>query len=137
VPDSLNDLVLDAFGTDAGEAMSVLMTYDDGAAGPGPDRVRRAVLKLSEGDLGRLRHYAGEARKDFRDVLYWAEYPPDPDAPKTPAELRARIGMPPDPDSPATFEEVQGRQGHWAPDPFGAAKWRWHDGNRWTDQVTD
>lgn len=42
--------------------------------GPGVERVQMGILKLSEGDLAKLRHYVEEAQKDFRDILYWAEY---------------------------------------------------------------
>ena len=38
-------------------------------------RVQAAVLKLSEGDLERLSHFAEQATLDDRDVLAWAEYP--------------------------------------------------------------
>ena len=38
-------------------------------------RVRLAILKLAEGDLGRLRRLVGVACEDYRDVLAPAEYP--------------------------------------------------------------
>lgn len=38
-------------------------------------RARLAVLKLSDGDLGRLADYVAEARTDWRNVLMWAESP--------------------------------------------------------------
>ena len=44
-------------------------TNDDGRA-----RVQMACLKLSEGNIDKLKHYVEQARMDFRDVLYWAEY---------------------------------------------------------------
>ncbi len=36
-------------------------------------RVYRAILKLSEGQIEKLRHFTAQATMDFRDVLYWAE----------------------------------------------------------------
>lgn len=39
------------------------------------ERVQLAILKLSEGELGQLRHYVKAAKTDYRDVLAWAEYP--------------------------------------------------------------
>lgn len=42
---------------------------------PEQTRVRVAALKLSQGDLGRLREAVEHARRDYRDVLAWAEYP--------------------------------------------------------------
>lgn len=38
-------------------------------------RVHLAIIKLSEGDLGRLKHFVDVARSDYRDVLAFAEYP--------------------------------------------------------------
>ena len=55
------------------------------AAGTSP-RIQLAVLKLSEGDLDRLAHYAEVAQQDFRDVLAWAEYP---------GAMRRGPGLPP------------------------------------------
>ena len=40
-----------------------------------PLRVRVALLKLSEGNLDRLRALIADAQRDYRDVLAWAEYP--------------------------------------------------------------
>jgi hypothetical protein len=39
------------------------------------ERVQLAILKLSEGDIGRLQRYVEVAKADYRDVLAWAEYP--------------------------------------------------------------
>jgi hypothetical protein len=60
------------------------------------DRVLRAVLTLSEGDLERLRYYAEVAETDYRDVLYWAETPRQPEAPRSYEELRERLNLPPE-----------------------------------------
>ena len=38
------------------------------------DRIVRCILWLAEGDPGKLRHYAEQAVKDYRDVISWAEY---------------------------------------------------------------
>lgn len=58
-----------------GEAGSVLGHY-----GTEPDereaiRVRVAALKLSEGSMERLLDLIAHAKRDYRDVLGWAEYP--------------------------------------------------------------
>ena len=37
-------------------------------------RVLRCVLFLAHGELPRLIHNAEQARLDYRDVIYWAEY---------------------------------------------------------------
>ena len=39
------------------------------------DRVRIAVLRMADGDLGRLRSALATADQDYRDVLSVAEYP--------------------------------------------------------------
>jgi hypothetical protein len=38
-------------------------------------RVQLAVLKLSEGDLDRVPEFMTWAKRDYRDVLAYAEYP--------------------------------------------------------------
>jgi hypothetical protein len=38
-------------------------------------RVRVAVLKLSGGDVAKLDRAVVHAKRDYRDVLAWAEYP--------------------------------------------------------------
>jgi hypothetical protein len=37
--------------------------------------VRRAMLALSGGNLGRLGHYLAAAQYRYQDVLYWAKHP--------------------------------------------------------------
>lgn len=37
------------------------------------DRVRRAILKLSHGDIHRLNRLVNSAKQDYEDVLWWAE----------------------------------------------------------------
>lgn len=37
------------------------------------ERVQRAVLRLSGGDEGKLRHFVQAAKRDYRDVLWWCE----------------------------------------------------------------
>jgi hypothetical protein len=39
------------------------------------ERVRLAILKLSEGKLTELQRMTDAAKGDYRDVLMWAEYP--------------------------------------------------------------
>lgn len=41
------------------------------------ERVQLAILKLCEGDENKLLHFVEVAKQDYRDVLYWAEYPHD------------------------------------------------------------
>jgi hypothetical protein len=39
------------------------------------EHVRRAMLMLSGGNLGRLGYYLAAAQNNYRDVLYWAKHP--------------------------------------------------------------
>ena len=52
--------------------MALLDQYQ--SDGGGVERVQLAILKLSGKDLAKLRHNITQAKEDFRDVLYWAEY---------------------------------------------------------------
>ena len=39
------------------------------------EHVRRAMLALSGGDLGRLGYYLAAAQRRYQDVLYWGKHP--------------------------------------------------------------
>ena len=39
------------------------------------ERVQIAIVTLTEGDEGKLGYFIGAAKRDYRDVLFWAEYP--------------------------------------------------------------
>src|SRR2546430_10474405 len=39
------------------------------------ERVQLAILKLSNGSEERLREFVAVAKRDYRDVLFWAENP--------------------------------------------------------------
>lgn len=39
------------------------------------ERVRLDILKLSGGSEEKVREYVAVAKRDYRDVLFWAEYP--------------------------------------------------------------
>ena len=39
------------------------------------DRVQLAILKLSEGNEKKLRELVAVAKRDYRDVLFWADNP--------------------------------------------------------------
>jgi hypothetical protein len=57
------------------------------------DPVLLAVIALSRGDLERLESFSEAAAADWRDVLCWAENPPE-DEPRSYDELRRRLGLP-------------------------------------------
>src|SRR5438132_13598654 len=39
------------------------------------ERVQLAILKLSDGNEEKLREFVAVAKRDYRDVLFWAENP--------------------------------------------------------------
>jgi hypothetical protein len=39
------------------------------------ERVQLAILKLSAGREAKVREYVVVAKRDYRDMLFWAEYP--------------------------------------------------------------
>lgn len=90
LPTDIEQLVRENFPADAvDEARSILRPQMG-------SRVLMAVVLLSKGDLTKLRHFSDAAAKDFRDVLYWAEYPPGDDEPKSYEEMRERLHLPPE-----------------------------------------
>ena len=75
----------------AREALAVLDTYGTEGWHGEKDRVQLALLKISEGDIEKLRLYTRGAQSDYRDTLVPAEYPEEWQASsKTPpAEMAA------------------------------------------------
>jgi hypothetical protein len=92
VDDAVSQAAQTTFGSAAPGALRTLAEY----ASADSERVRLAILTLSGGDMERLRHFTQAAIKDFRDVLHWAENPPEPDEPRTYEALRERLRLPPD-----------------------------------------
>src|SRR5690349_21549292 len=87
-------LVARIFGdADRLQAHALLEAYGAAPHEREPIRVRAAALKLSRGRLAELERVLDHARRDYRDVLAWAEYPEELRQPTwrmTPAE-QARI----------------------------------------------
>ena len=59
-----------------------------------------AIINLSEGDEGKLRYFLGVAKQDYRDVLFWSEYPEEstidtPEKKKRIREMFEKLGMKP------------------------------------------
>ena len=54
------------------------------------ERVQLAILKLSEGNEEKLREFVAVAKRDYRDVLFWAEYSEESrlDTPEEKARIR-------------------------------------------------
>ena len=56
-------------------AEAALRRYGTESCENEPTRVRLAVLKISGGDLDRIRSNIATAKRDYRDILAYAEYP--------------------------------------------------------------
>lgn len=72
---NLERRTLDRISTDFSEAeiarvAGLLNDY----SGPERNRVIWDILELSQGDFEKLTNYSHAAQKDYRDILYWAEY---------------------------------------------------------------
>jgi hypothetical protein len=96
VESSTDDQVRRDFGEHADQALLRLANDGKESWHREPERVHRAILKLSRGDIGLLRPHVDVAERDYRDVLSWAEYPPDPRDAKTYGDLRRRPDLPGD-----------------------------------------
>lgn len=53
------------------------------------ERVQLGILKLSGGDLVKLRELVEVAKRDYRDILAWAEYPREMS--RSPTEMQENI----------------------------------------------
>lgn len=62
-------------GADVQEILEVLNRYGNESWESGRTRVQLAILKLCEGDRERLPGLVEMAKRDWRDVLAYAEYP--------------------------------------------------------------
>jgi hypothetical protein len=65
-------------------------------------RVQRAILALAAGNEDKLREMVAVAKRDYRDVLFWAECPDEarvdtPEKRQRVRELFAKLGIPPPP----------------------------------------
>ncbi len=55
--------------------MAILVLYGKESYESETERVQIAVLKLSDGDLEKLRENVKAAKNNYRDILAFAEYP--------------------------------------------------------------
>ena len=61
--------------TDPEEIMGILNEYGTKSFERGRQRVQLAILKLSDGEIDELPKLVKMAKRDYRDVLAYAEYP--------------------------------------------------------------
>src|SRR5438552_5666014 len=57
------------------------------------ERVQLAILKLSEGNEEKLREFVAVAKRDYRDVLFWADNPEEAklDTPEKRERIKERM----------------------------------------------
>ena len=60
---------------DTSKILALLDTYGIESYERERERVQLAIIALSEGDESKLEHFLAVAKKDYRDVLFWTEYP--------------------------------------------------------------
>jgi len=82
--------------------LELLDTYGLAAHERERERVQLAILKLSDGNEEKLRQNVDVAKRDYRDVLFWAEYPEEakidtPDKRRQVRELFEKLGLEPPP----------------------------------------
>ena len=80
--------------------LELLDTYGLAAHERERERVQLAILKLSEGNEEKLRQHVDVAKRDYRDVLFWAEYPEEakidtPEKRRQMRELFEKLGLEP------------------------------------------
>jgi len=79
VPHSRDEVVAvvqKTFPADAhARVLELLGTYGVESYERERERVQLAILKLSEGNEEKLGEFIAVAKRDYRDVLFWAEYP--------------------------------------------------------------
>ena len=61
--------------TSCSRVLELLDTYGVESYERERERVQLAILKLSEGNEEKLREFVAAAKRDYRDVLFWAENP--------------------------------------------------------------
>jgi hypothetical protein len=69
------------------------------------ERVQLAILNLCAGEEDKMREYVAVAKRDYRDVLLWAEYPQEarldtPEKIEEARDLLKRLGVEPPSDLP-------------------------------------
>lgn len=69
-PRTLQRLTREFHSAEQHTVIQLLTSY----SGPESDRVTWDILELSKGDVDKVREYVQAAQRDYRDVLYWAEY---------------------------------------------------------------
>jgi hypothetical protein len=95
VPPELRAAIEQLFSDlDASVVAALLPTRDELPPVAEYERVLLSIVRLSEGKADRLEHFADVARRDWRDVVFWAESPRQEEEPSSWPELRRRLRLP-------------------------------------------
>ncbi len=68
--DDINSKIKQDFGLKQFSVITTLLNLDKDLS----NRVLRCIIYLAKGNLEKLKHYTECANRDYRDVIYWAEY---------------------------------------------------------------
>lgn len=71
-----------------------LPTADELPSSAPYERVVLGIVHLASGNASRVAELSQVARRDWRDIVYWAEVPRTPDEPATWEELKSRLRLP-------------------------------------------
>ena len=79
--------------TSCSRVLELLDTYGVESYERERERVQLAILKLSEGNEERLRKFVAVAKRDYRDVLFWADNPEEAklDTPEKRERIKERM----------------------------------------------
>jgi len=57
------------------EAEAIISQYGESSSPQGQERVQLCALQLSEGNISKLQEMIEYAKRDYRDIIFWAENP--------------------------------------------------------------
>ncbi|QDT28344.1 hypothetical protein Enr10x_36860 [Gimesia panareensis] len=102
VSDELKAQIHTQYGDQSDKVVQILEYYGKEDMHQEVERVHAAILELASGDINRVKELVLEARRDYRNILYWLTFdsdgnpPPLPDftrdqSPKIPPDIPDRL----------------------------------------------
>ena len=74
LPEDILERIVADFGSESAAGVTQLLA---GYRGPEAHRVYRCILHLSAGSIDKLKANVDDAGKDYRDIIFFAEYDRD------------------------------------------------------------